>query len=90
MFRVTLICHGLPAKSGEEAARNITNEFTNHRKWHDSVRCEWDGTRLVLKSENDFDTNGKATFDEFSDCILAYVADPGKFSISVESVDKFI
>jgi hypothetical protein len=53
MFRVTLICHGLPAKSGEEAARNITNEFTNHRKWHDSVRCEWDGTRLVLKLEND-------------------------------------
>ncbi len=41
---------------------------------------------LVLRSENDFDADGRATLDEFSDSIFAYVADPGDFTITTESV----
>jgi hypothetical protein len=69
MFRVTLICDGLPVTAGEGAARDITEEFADHRHWHSRVTCEWDGTRLILRSESDFDESGQATLDEFGDCI---------------------
>ena len=88
MFRVTLICDGLPASAGEEAARDITKEFADSRQWHARVTCEWDGARLILRSENDFDETGQATLDEFSDCIFAYIAEPGEFSIRTESVQE--
>ena len=88
MFRVTLICDGLPAPVGEEAARHIAKEFADSRQWHTRVTCEWDGARLILRSENDFDETGQATLDEFSDCIFAYIAEPGEFSIRTESVQE--
>ena len=75
MFRVTLICDGLPAAAGEEAARDIAKEFADSRQWHSRVTCDWDGVRLTLRSENDFDETGQATLDEFGDCIAAYVTD---------------
>jgi hypothetical protein len=89
MFRVTLICDGLPASAGEEAARDITKEFADNRQWHSGVNCEWEGTRLILRAENDFDETGQATLDEFSDCIFAYIAEPGEFSIRTVSVQEF-
>ena len=89
MFRVTLICDGLPASAGSKAARDITNEFAEHRQWHSRAIREWDGARLVLRSESDFDEDGQATLDEFSDCIFAYVAEPGEFRIRIESVHEF-
>jgi hypothetical protein len=88
MFRVTLICDGLPPVAGDEAARDITKEFAEHRKWHSRVTCEWDGSRLILRSENDFDGTGQATLDEFGDCISAYIADPAESSIRIESVSE--
>ena len=89
MFRVTLICEGLPAKAGEEAARDIEKEFAEHRQWHSRVICEWDGTLLILRSENDFDADGKATWDESDDCSTAYVAEIGDYETQVESVIEF-
>ena len=86
MFRVTLVCSGLPPAAGENAATDIAKEFADHRKWHNSVTCEWDGTRLILRAENDFDKTGLATLDEFGDCISAYVSDPGDSQIAIESV----
>lgn len=88
MFRVTLVCTDLPATSGEAAALDITREFAEHRTWHSRVTCEWDGTRLILVSENDFDNTGLATLDEFSDCISAYVSDPGESRIAIASVSE--
>ena len=89
MFRVTLISDGLPASAGEDAARDIAKEFADSRQWHSRVTCEWDGARLVLVSENDFDETGQATLDEFGDCISAYIADPGGSRITIESVSEF-
>jgi len=89
MFRVTLICHGLPASVGEEAARDITKEFADSRQWHSRVACEWDGTHLILRSENNFDETGQATLDEFGDCISAYVANAGESRITIEPVSEF-
>src|SRR4051794_30524061 len=64
MYRIVLACSGVPADVGPSAARDITEEFT-HRPWHKNVRCQWDGSRLVLQADNDFDSNGLALLDEF-------------------------
>jgi hypothetical protein len=91
MFRVTLICEGLgiPALAAQEAARDITKEFAEHRHWHHHVSCSWDCSRLVLVSENDFDENGLAAWDEFDDCITAYIKDAGDCETRVLSVSKY-
>jgi hypothetical protein len=77
----------VPESAGAEAAIDITREFADHRPWHGNVICSWDGRRLMLQADNDFDSNGLALLDEFSDCIAAYIAsfDGG---ITVESVTK--
>jgi len=85
MYRIVLACKGLPADVGAVAARDITEEF-NNRPWHQNVRCEWDGSRLMLQAENDFDSNGLALLDEFSDAISASIADGFDGGIDVVSV----
>ena len=84
-YRIVLACRVVPAAVGAVAARDITEEFT-HRPWHQNVRCEWDGSRLMLQSENDFDSNGLALLDEFSDPISASIADGFDGGIEVVSV----
>ena len=85
MYRMILACKGVPADVGAVAARDITEEFT-HRPWHHNVRCEWDGSRLILQAENDFDSNGLALLDEFSDAISASITDGFDGGIDVVSV----
>ena len=74
MYRVVLECSGVPAAEGAEAATDIEREFREHRPHHQNVRCTFDSGKLVLQAENDFDADGMALMDEFSDCISAYVA----------------
>jgi hypothetical protein len=85
MYRIVVACNGVPANVGAAAVRDITEEFT-HRPWHQNVRCEWDGSRLMLQAENDFDSNGLALLDEFSDAISASIADGFDGGIEVVSV----
>src|SRR5439155_1050678 len=53
-----------------QAAADIAEEFT-HRRWHENVECKWNGESLILTAENDFDAEGRALTDEFSDAIAA-------------------
>ena len=85
MYRITLASNCVKADTGEAAARDITEEFT-HRPWHQNVRCEWDGSRLLLHAENDYDSNGLALMDEFSDAISACIDEPLEGNIEVLSV----
>jgi len=85
MYRIILACHGVPVHAGAEAARDIGEEFT-HRSWHHHVRCEWDGSRLILQADNDFDSNGLALLDEFSDAISGCIEDGFTGGIDVVSV----
>ena len=85
---VTLSCTGVPPHAGAEAATDITREFAEHRTWHKNVSCTWDGSRLLLIAENDYDPDGAALIDEFSDCISAYIAEGFDGSIRVVSADK--
>ncbi len=84
MFRVKLTCRGIPSAVGTEAASDITREFAEHRNWWFNVRCCWDGELLVLEADSDFDSDGSALADEFSDCVVAYVAGEFDVSLSVE------
>ncbi len=85
MYRIILACNGVPAHAGLAGARDITEEFT-HRPWHQNVSCQWDGSQLILQADNDFDSNGLALLDEFSDTILACIQDGFDGDIEVLSV----
>jgi hypothetical protein len=87
MYRIVLACRGVPADVGAVAARDIAEEFL-HRPWHQNVRCDWDGSRLILHAENDFDSNGLALLDEFSDAISASISDGFDGGIDVVSVSQ--
>ena len=86
MYRIVLACRGVLADVGPTVAHDITEEFT-HRPWHKNVRCEWDGSRLVLQADNEFDSNGLALLDEFSDAIAASLKDGFDGGIDVVSVE---
>ncbi len=88
MFRIILACEGVADSEGREAAADITNEFAEHRQWHKNVKCAWKGNELILEAENDFDEDGLALQDEFSDCISAYVMTPFDGRLRVVSVKK--
>jgi hypothetical protein len=71
-YRVVLQCEGLPPNARAKAAQDITAGFST-RNWHRKAVCQWDGKLLTLTVENDFDREGRATMDEFSDEISARV-----------------
>jgi len=86
-FRVVLVCAGVPAHLGQQGAADITEEFS-HREWHENVRCNWDGSSLILQAENDYDEDGKALMDEFSDAISACISEPFDGDITVRSISR--
>jgi len=71
-YRILLQLDGLSSELGEGVARDVTAAFSR-RNWHRQVMCNWDGKVLTLTVENDFDREGRATVDEFSDEISACV-----------------
>lgn len=86
MYRVVLECRGIPQDEGGAAALDIAKEFAEHRPYHLKVTCTFlDGT-LTLTAENDFDREGLALMDEFSDCLSAYTSMTFDCDISVKSV----
>jgi hypothetical protein len=85
MYQVTLACSGVPANVGAKAALDITEEFA-HRGWHQNACCKWDGSKLILQADNDFDSNGLALVDEFSDAIAACIVHEFDGDIHVVSV----
>jgi hypothetical protein len=73
LYRLVLLCDGVPTTQGAQAAVCITADFSE-RTWHQNALCQWDGKCLNLTVENDFDDDGRATMDEFSDELCACVA----------------
>ena len=88
MYQIVLACKGVPTHAGEAGARDISNEFT-HRPWHANVTCVWDGSQLILQAENDFDSNGLALIDEFSDAISACIEDGFDGNVEILSIQEF-
>jgi hypothetical protein len=73
VYRIILECDGVPVTAGEEASRDITEEFRAHYPHEKNVVCSWDGRMLRLISENDYDSEGLNLTDQFSDTIAAYI-----------------
>lgn len=82
MYRLVLACSGVPTRVGVAAACDIADEFT-HRHWHQNVQRSWNGSRLLLQADNDYNTDGSALMDEFSDAIAACIAEGFNGSITV-------
>jgi hypothetical protein len=85
MYRIVLACKGITASAGATGAQDITEEF-RHRPWHQNVTCDWDGSQLVLKADNDFDSEGLALRDEFSDAISACIEEGIRGGIEIVSI----
>ena len=85
MYRIVLACEGMPPELDPAAAIDISGEFT-HRQWHQNVRCESDQTRLLLYAETNWDEDGKALLDEFSDVISACIKRTFESDIEIESI----
>jgi hypothetical protein len=92
MFKITMRAGGIDPGVGHSAAADIQNEFREHRPWHERATCTFHDGTLTLVAFNDFDREGLALSDEFSDCLAAYVpvggvSDDGIFEvIAVETV----
>jgi hypothetical protein len=86
-FKLTLTCDGVPKHLGPQAAVDITEEF-EHRPWHRNVVCSWGGSLLTLKAENDYDSDGLALHDEFSDAISACISEGFNGKIQIVSVGE--
>jgi hypothetical protein len=82
-YRVVLACDGIPDSQGLQAAADVAVEFT-HRPWHEKVVCKWHDGSLFLSAENDYDPEGLALIDEFSDAISACT--PPDFGYSIRLV----
>ena len=89
MYRVVLASACVTPDVAEQVARDVTEEFTR-RPWHSNAKCKWDGVRLVLQADNDFDSNGLALRDEFSDAISAYINEPLDGDIEIVSVTELL
>jgi hypothetical protein len=88
MFQIVLSCAGVPEKEGVVGAADIVEEF-GHRSWHRNVTCVWQNAQLILTAENDFDADGRALPDEFSDAICACLPNTFDIHIHIESVSEF-
>ncbi len=94
MYKITMRAAGVSETVGAEAARDIEAEFREHRRWQERVTCSFEGGVLTLVAFNDYDENGLALSDEFSDLISAFIplggiSDDEAFEIvSVEVVDN--
>jgi hypothetical protein len=86
MFKITMRAGGIDPDVGATAAEDIQNEFREHRSWHERVTCTFSKGTLTLVAFNDFDRDGLALSDEFSDCLSAYIplgsiSDEGVFEV---------
>ncbi|OOW72287.1 hypothetical protein Xmlh_06165 [Xanthomonas axonopodis pv. melhusii] len=85
MFEILFSCNGLSEATGISAALDVADEFVE-RPWHSDVHCLRDGSSLILRARNDYDHDGQALADEFSDAVCACTPIEIEISIRVVSV----
>jgi hypothetical protein len=74
--------------AAESAVADILTEFQS-RPWHQHVACRREGPLLVLEASNDYDADGLALLDEFSDAVCACVAiETSDISFAVRKVES--
>jgi len=87
MYRIILECDGVPEEAGDEAARDIREEFRLHYPHEHNVVCSFESGKLRLTAENDYDPEGLNLMDEFSNTISAYIVELFDGTIRLVSVE---
>jgi hypothetical protein len=85
VFRVSVACEGIPPDAWPDALVDVESEFSK-RTWHHIVHCGWEGGALILVVDNDYDKDGAAVADEFSDAVAAYAPGTPGYRVRVLSV----
>jgi len=85
MFRVKVSCEGITQAAWPGAISDVKQEFAS-RVWHQIVDCRWVGDRLILVADNDYDSDGEALADEFSDTVAAYAPGTFGYRVTIQSV----
>ena len=86
MFRVTVKCERIAHDAWSDALEDVRTEFRD-RPWHRIVDVKWSGDTLLLIAENDYDSDGEALADEFSDTVAAYAPGTPGYRVDVVSVE---
>ena len=85
MYRIVLSCKGISESAAKSGVVDIAQEF-EERPWHQNVHCSWDGARVILQADNDYDPSGEALLDEFSDAVCACIPiEADTISFAIES-----
>jgi hypothetical protein len=89
MFKITIRADGISPNAGPTVAEDIEKEFREHRPWHERVTCSFEDGTLTLVAFNDWDRDGSALSDEFSDCLsICIVLDEiGEGTFDIETVE---
>lgn len=85
LYHITLTCNGLTEAEGAVGAADVQAGF-KERPWHQNVICRWDGSCLWIEADNDYDTDGRALYDEFWDEVIANIDFSGSIRIEIVSV----
>jgi hypothetical protein len=85
MFRVSVSCEGILPADWPGAIADVAEEFAS-RPWQKIADCRWDGSMLILVADNDYDDDGEALADEFSDAIAAYAPGTPMYEVRILSV----
>jgi hypothetical protein len=85
MYRVTVSCEGNAPIDWPDAPADVAAEFAS-RQWHQFVDCRWEGSTLFLVADNDYDDDGEALADEYSDTVAAYAPGTPGYRIRITSV----
>jgi hypothetical protein len=87
VFRVTVKCEHIASAAWPDALEDVRTEFLD-RPWHHIVDVRWSGEdTLLLIADNDYDSDGEALADEFSDTVAAYAPGTPGYRVDVVSVE---
>jgi len=85
MYRITVACLGISPDDWPDAISDVNSEFAD-RLHHRIMSVNWLGADLVVVAENDYDSDGEAFADEYSDTVAAYAPGTPGYSIRIVSV----
>jgi hypothetical protein len=86
VFRVTVKCERIASAAWPDALEDVRAEFRD-RPWHNIVDIRWSGDVLLFIAENDYDSDGEALADEFSDTVAAYAPGTPGYRVAIVSVE---
>jgi hypothetical protein len=91
MYRIVAKAFPIPAHEGEQAAKDIVEDIIKNWPFQESPVCtyETDTHSLILKVENDYDSQGFHLYETFTNFVIGWVCDLADFEVKIESVTKF-